>query len=69
MATRSLQLGVAEFALPAPKTGSIEMYSGYGPFPQVGQEFHLEIQAQRLQEFPHYVPKMDQHTFAKGKHA
>jgi len=69
MAIRTLQLGVAEFALPVPRIGSIEAYSGYGPLPNVGAEIHAEIQAQRLREHPVYVAeKWISQTFTRDKH-
>jgi DNA excision repair protein ERCC-2 len=65
MASKTLQLGVAEFALPSPRSGSIETYSGFGPLPNVGQEIHAQIQAERLQANSIYVPeKWISHTFS-----
>ena len=37
---KTIQLAITEFALPAPRTGSIETYSGYGPIPNVGAALH-----------------------------
>lgn len=69
MSTRTLQLGIADFALPVPRTGSIEAYSGYGPVPNVGTEIHALIQAERLRDNPVYIPeKWISHTFTRGKH-
>lgn len=68
MRSRSIQIGVAEFALPVPRRGSIELYSGYGALPNVGQELHAEIQAQRVRENHLYVAeKWISHTFTRGK--
>ena len=64
MASWNLQLGVAEFALPVPRVGSIDAYSGYGPVPNVGAEIHSAIQAERIRTSPGYVPeKWISHTF------
>lgn len=64
MSSKNLQLGVADFAIPSPRQGSIEAYSGFGPLPNVGQEIHTLIQAQRIQANPVYVPeKWISHTF------
>lgn len=68
MATRILQLGVAEFALPSPRLGSIELYSGFGAVPNIGSEIHAEIQSQRLRDHPGYTAeKWISHTFERGK--
>ena len=45
--TFQVGLSVREFALPAPRTGSIETHSGYGPLPQQGQQIHAELQGVR----------------------
>ncbi len=67
--SRTLQLGVAEFALPVPRLGSIELYSGYGALPNVGSEIHMEIQAERLKENSYYnAERWISHTFARGKY-
>lgn len=52
---RTLQLGISELAVPSPRVGHIEAYSGYGPVPDVGQEIHLRIQADRVREYPGYT--------------
>ena len=40
-------IAIREFALPVPRTGSIEPHSGYGRAAMEGQEIHLLVQAQR----------------------
>lgn len=61
-----LQLAITEFALPSPRTGSIEAYSGYGPLPNVGAEIHALIQEQRRIESPEYqAEKWMSHTFTQ----
>jgi DNA excision repair protein ERCC-2 len=68
-ATRTLQLAVSDFALPSPRVGSIETYSGYGSLPDVGQDIHIAIQADRLRHHPTYVAeKWIGHTFTREKH-
>jgi DNA excision repair protein ERCC-2 len=63
---RTLQLGISELAVPSPRVGHIETYSGYGPVPDVGQEIHLKIQADRIREFPGYTPeRWIQQTFTR----
>lgn len=66
---KTLQLGITEFAVPAPRSGSIEQYSGYGGLPNVGSALHLEIQAKRMTECPGYTPeKWVTHTFEHDGH-
>jgi len=60
----ALQLSITEFAVPSPRSGSIESESGYGALPMVGTEIHQEIQAERLREGGTYViEKWVTHTF------
>lgn len=66
---KSIQLGISEFAVPSPRTGHIEMYSGYGGLPNLGAAIHYEIQAQRMTALPGYVPeRWISHTFGFQKH-
>jgi DNA excision repair protein ERCC-2 len=61
---KTLQLAVSEFAVPAPRAGHIEAFSGYGGLPNVGGAIHLEIQMARLREMPGYVAeKWVTHSF------
>ena len=41
---RKTQVSVREFALPVPRTGSIETHSGYAPVPQQGLQIDADIQ-------------------------
>lgn len=41
---KTFSLSVIDFALPAPRTGSIDVYSGFGRCPSIGTEIHQEIQ-------------------------
>jgi len=47
---KRLTIGVREFALPAPRTGSIETHSGFASPTNSGQEIHQSIQRERQQE-------------------
>lgn len=61
---KTLQLGVSDFALPSPRRGSIDAYSGYGGLPNVGQAIHLDVQLERIKQNPGYVPeRWITHTF------
>ena len=56
---KKIFMGVQEFAIPSPLTGSIEANSGMGPNSlQKGIELHLQIQRKRQQEYPDYVPEV-----------
>ena len=66
---KKLALSITEFAIPSPLVGSIETYSGYGGLPDVGTQLHLEIQEERLREFPGFVPeKWISHEFGYDKY-
>lgn len=61
---RNVFLAITDFALPVPRTGSIETHSGYGPLPQVGLELHALIQRERKSQFPDYQAEVPvTHTF------
>lgn len=49
-----LKLSVRDFAVPAPRTGSIDPLSGFGRAAELGQELHRQIQARRAKESPAY---------------
>lgn len=62
---KNITLAVTEFALPSPRQGSIETYSGFGGLPNLGQEIHAEVQAARIRENANYmVEKWVAHTFS-----
>lgn len=52
---KTLQLSVIDFALPCPRTGSIEAYSGYGSAADIGVEIHESLQADRRARNPNYI--------------
>src|SRR5262249_18281900 len=63
--SRTLHIGVRDFALPVPRVGSIEAHSGYGALPQQGQELHAQLQATRAAAHPEYSREWPlSHTFA-----
>lgn len=51
---KKVYLSVTEFAVPAPRRGSIDAYSGLGRAQQVGIELHQSVQVAREREFPNY---------------
>jgi DNA excision repair protein ERCC-2 len=56
---KKISLGVQEFAVPSPLTGSIEANSGLGPNSlQKGIELHQKIQAQRQATYPDYLAEV-----------
>lgn len=56
MDIKKIALAVSEFALPAPRKGSIDVFSGFGraQAQQAGIEIHQRIQASRRKEHPNY---------------
>ena len=64
---KTVSLSVSEFALPAPRTGSIDIYSGFARGAEIGSELHLEIQEKRAKEFPNYHAEISiSHEFERG---
>lgn len=67
-------LSIREFALPAPRRGSIEALSGFGRATREGQEIHQGVQARRLKLDPSYQAEVpisaeftrEEFTFAVG---
>jgi len=65
---KTLSLAISDFAVPSPRSGSIEAYSGYGSLPNLGVEIHQEIQTRRQKEHPGYqAEKWVTHTFTQEK--
>lgn len=54
MDSKLVELSVRDFALPVPRTGSIEAHSGYGRSAQEGQEIHQRIQKLRALDYDNY---------------
>lgn len=64
---KTVSLSVSEFALPAPRTGSIDIYSGFARGAEVGSEIHAEIQAQRAKEYSNYHSEISiSHEFERS---
>lgn len=51
---KKINLSVTDFALPAPRKGSIESQSGLSGAIQLGRELHEKIQKLRIEEIPNY---------------
>jgi DNA excision repair protein ERCC-2 len=49
-----ITIPLRDFALPSPRTGSIEAHSGYGRASAEGQEIHLRVQKKRAKADPAY---------------
>ncbi len=63
---KKISLGISDFALPAPRRGSIDSHSGLGRGQQMGQEIHMKIQTQRALSFPSYEAEVPMtHEFTK----
>ncbi|GEM_PF-6001245 len=45
---------LTDFALPVPRTGSIEAHSGYGRAAAEGREIHVRVQRKRAKSDPLY---------------
>ncbi len=52
--TKLITIALRDFALPAPRSGSIEVHSGYGRSAAEGQEIHLRVQKLRAKTDPSY---------------
>jgi DNA excision repair protein ERCC-2 len=51
---KKFSLSVSDFALPAPKSGGIDTYSGISEGQNMGVQIHKEIQARRERQYPSY---------------
>ncbi len=49
-----IPIAVRDFAVPSPRTGSIEAHSGYGRAAAQGQEIHARVQKKRTKSDPSY---------------
>ncbi|MBI1921616.1 MAG: ATP-dependent DNA helicase [Geobacter sp.] len=54
----SVTIPLRDFALPSPRTGSIEAHSGYGRSAAEGQEIHVRVQRKRAKSDPAYQPEV-----------
>src|SRR5512143_685456 len=51
---KHVSVALRDFAVPVPRTGSIEAYSGYGRTAADGQEIHVRVQQKRAKSDPSY---------------
>jgi DNA excision repair protein ERCC-2 len=62
-----VHLSITEFALPVPRSGSIEAHSGYGRATSEGQEIHQRVQKRRAKADPLYQSEVQVGTiFERG---
>ena len=52
--SKLITLALRDFALPCPRTGSIEAHSGYGRAAEEGREIHVRVQKKRAKSDPAY---------------
>ena len=55
---KKVSLSIGEFALPVPRTGSIDALSGYGRATEIGIEIHQRVQKRRAADFEDYEPEV-----------
>ena len=55
---KTIGLSVRDFALPCPRVGSIDSYSGYGKSSTEGMEIHQQVQRAREKEDDDYEPEV-----------
>ncbi|MBL7543289.1 MAG: ATP-dependent DNA helicase [Bdellovibrionaceae bacterium] len=66
---KKVALSVTEFAVPAPRRGSIDAYSGFGRSQQLGIELHQRVQAARIKTHPNYRAEVaTTHEFPFGNY-
>ncbi len=53
-----ISVALRDFALPSPRTGSIEVHSGYGRAAAEGREIHARVQKRRSKADPCYEPEV-----------
>tara|TARA_B110001454_G_scaffold219204_1_gene252261 strand:+ start:74926 stop:77346 length:2421 start_codon:yes stop_codon:yes gene_type:complete len=61
---KKISIPLTEFAVPAPRRGSIDAYSGFGRSQQMGIELHQRVQSARAKSHPNYRAEvMTSHEF------
>ncbi|HSA77799.1 MAG TPA: DEAD/DEAH box helicase, partial [Nitrospirota bacterium] len=55
---KHVTVALRDFAVPVPRTGSIEAHSGYGRAAADGQEIHVRVQQKRKKSDPSYEPEV-----------
>ena len=64
-----ITIALRDFALPVPRTGSIEAHSGYGRAASEGQEIHIRAQKKRSNSDPAYAPEVPiSHSVGRGRY-
>lgn len=64
---KKVSISVTDLALPAPRKGSIDVYSGFGRGQQLGIEIHQKIQSVRIKERSNYQAEvLTSHSFEAG---
>ena len=62
-----IKIAISDFALPVPRTGSIEAHSGYGRATAEGQEIHGRVQRKRAKADPCYQAEVQvSRVFERG---
>lgn len=63
-------LSVIDLALPSPRVGSIDTYSGFGLTSKLAIKAHQNFQLNQLKNHPHYTPEVSiAHTFTYKRHS
>ena len=55
---KEVSIGVADFAVPSPRAGSIDALSGFGRGQELGREVHRKVQERRAKADPGYKPEV-----------
>ncbi len=64
---KSIPLSLGDFAVPVPRSGSIEAHSGYGRATAEGIEIHKRVQLKRTKAFPNYEAEVTiSRSFERG---
>ena len=66
---KTIPLAIRDFALPVPRTGSIEAQSGYGRATAEGREIHVRVQKKRAKADASYEPEVPiKREFERGRY-
>jgi DNA excision repair protein ERCC-2 len=66
--SKVVSISIREFAMPSPRTGSIDALSGYGRAALEGIEIHQRVQSRREKQHDNYhAEKMTSHRFERGR--
>jgi DNA excision repair protein ERCC-2 len=64
---QKVSLAITDFALPSPRCGSIDVYSGLGRGAEMGLEIHQRVQGERARDHANYRAEVPvSHMFAAG---